>query len=340
MVSYNTRGRSTPRASRGYSIGSDSPFTPAATPQPTRRAGVGTRGVRVETADSEVYAPTNSSAQLLGLPAHYTLPPTTPSPFTGTLETSLDAILDFGLSHPGTQCVVNALLQTVSPKTNWPLLLRTVYLQPNTAQEGRILLEEILFLTTRTLFPEQIAENRSLTSRLYERKKQLAIRLILRYDMLREWKIDSSGHPMTVASLPPATTPAPSPEVDMSGLYLGSRRLLMPNIISTLIAALHGGWTTHAVRERMKHHVTDLDSYLLLSDEKVRRWSDQVLLGMTAQVVLQWQWLRQNNEILGEMEVMGYEELEGRADECEWIADDVKRKRGGPRDKDREDREE
>lgn len=338
---YNFRGRSAPRASRGYSNTSDSPFTPAATPQPTRRAGLGTRGVRASTVDSELYAPTSATTKVNDLPAHYTLPPTVPSPFSGTHETSLDAVLDFGVSHPGTQCVVNALLQTGSPKTNWPLLLRTVYLQPNTTQEGRVLLEEILFLTTRTLYPEQIAENRSLTSRLYERKKQLAIRLILRYDMLREWKIQNSGHPMTVASLSPPATPAPSADIDVSGLNIGSRRPLMPNIIPTLVAAPNGGWTTHAVRERMKHHVTGLDSYLLLSDEEVASWSDQVLLGITAQVVLQWQWLRQNNEILGGMEVMGYEELEGKADECEWIADDiVKRRRGKTRDNDDETVEE
>jgi hypothetical protein len=341
MAGYSTRPRKDLRESRGHSNASDSPFTPAATPQPTRRAGVGTCGVHAETVDSELYAASNATAKVSDLPAHYTLPPTLPSPFNGTHEGTLDAILDFGVSHPGTQCVVNALLQTVSPKTNWPLLLRTVYLQPNTPQEGRVLLEEILFFTTRTLYPEQIAGNRSLTSRLYERKKQLAIRLILRYDMLREWKMDASGqHPVTVASLPPPATPAPSADIDMSGLQLGTRRPLLPNIIPTLIAAPNGGFTTHAVRERMKHHVTNLDSYLLLSDEEVAGWSDQTLLGIMAQVVLQWQWLRQNNEILTEMEVLGYEELEGKADECEWIADDLKvmkKKRGKTRDRDKDE---
>ncbi|KAJ4371124.1 hypothetical protein N0V83_004340 [Neocucurbitaria cava] len=103
------------------------------------------------------------------------------------------------------------------------------------------------------------------------------------------------------------------------------RRPLMPNILSTLIAAPPGGFTTLAVRERMKHHITDLDDYLLLSDEKVGGWSDVVLVGMTSQIVLQWQWLRQNNEILGDMEVGGWEELEGKADECEWIAEEVRK---------------
>jgi hypothetical protein len=340
MAGYDTRRHTALCATRDHSMTSDSPFTPAATPQPTPRAGVGTRGVRAETIDSEITTATITPTQLRRLPAHYTLPPTVPSPFTGTLEASLDAILHFGLSHSGTQCVVNALLQTVSPKTIWPLLLRTVYLQPSTTQEGRILLEEILFFTTRTLLPEQIAENRSLTALMYERKKQLAIRLILRYDMMRGWKIDGAGKALTVASLSPPVGLAASADIDMAGLYLGSRRPLMPNIIPTLIAAPDGGFTTHAVRERMRHHVTDLDSYLLLTDEEVSRWSDQTLLGMTAQVVLQWQWLRQNNEILTEMEIMNWEDLDGKADECEWIADDIKsakKKRGAPKNKDEDE---
>jgi hypothetical protein len=343
MAAYNPNGRTTLHTSRGHSIISDSPFTPRATPQPTRRAGVATRGVRTETVDSELVGSVNSSVRAVTLPAHYKLRPTVPSPFVGTLEASLDAILNFGLSHARCQGVVNAMLEKVTPTTNWPLLLRGVYLGPNSMQKGRMLHEEILFLVTRTLLPEQIAESRSLMSRLYERKKQLAIRLILRYDMLREWKTDHLSHPITVASLPPPTTPAPSADIDISGLHLDQRRPLRSNIISTLVAAPLGGWTTHAVRERMKHHVTDLDSYLLLTDEYVAGWDDQILLSMTSQIILQWQWLRQNNEILIEMEIMGYEELEGRANENDWIVDDVKRRgraREGEKEKEREDDEE
>lgn len=85
----------------------------------------------------------------------------------------------------------------------------------------------------------------------------------------------------------------------------------------------------------MKHHITDLDNYLLLTDEMVARWSDAMLVGMTSQIVLQWQWLRRNNEVLLDMEVLGWEELEGRADECEWIADDVKKGGVGRKEKEK-----
>lgn len=196
-------------------------------------------------------------------------------------------------------------------------------------------LESLLILLTRTLLPEQIAENRELMARLYDKRKQLAIRLVLRYDMLREWKMDSSCHPIAIASLPPAVPPVPAPAPltnPGSTIPYPYYRPLLPNVWSTLIAAPAGGFTTHGVRERMKHHVTDLDSYLLLSDADVNGWSDQVLLGMLSQIILQWQWLRQNNAILEEMEKDDYEDLDGRAEECEWIADDVRRPEYGRRE--------
>jgi hypothetical protein len=312
----HARTQATPRA---ISITSDSPFSPHPTPPPApRRAGVTTRGPRATTIDSNSDTPAHVHAT--HVPSHYTLAPTVPSPFSGTLDASLDAIQDFGSLHAGTQGVVNSLLQPASSRADWPLILGAVYTD---AGAGRTALEEVLCLATRTLLPEQITENRSAMARLYDRKKQLAIRLTLRYDMLRTWKLDGAGHTMAIASLP-----APAPEVQVDPEPIGPRRAFMPSIISTLIVAPDGGWTTHAVRERMKHHVTDLDTYLLLSDEKISSWSDQTLLSMTAQVLVQWQWLRQNNDTLGEMELFGYEELEGRADECEWIADEIKKKTG------------
>lgn len=330
-----------PRArarSRAYSNISDSSFaTPRPPSQSRRRAGVATRGVRnirAETVESEFAASVSTPApgRVVNLPPHYTLPPTHPSPFAGTLEASLDAILDFGLSHNGCTGIVNALLEKVTPRTNWPLLLRDVYVRTG----GRGMLEEILFLVTRTLLPEQIAESRGLMARLYEVKKQLAIRLVLRYDMVQQWKMDGAWHAIGVASMEPPV--GAMGDIDMGQLNLGQRRPLRRNVIPTLIAAPEGGWTTHAVRERMKHHVTDLDGYLILSDEVVAGWSDQVLLVMASQIVLQWQWVRDNNEILTEMEIMGYEEFEGRADENDWIVDDVKRRsrateRGGKKEK-------
>ena len=201
-----------------------------------------------------------------------------------------------------------------------------MYLGGATQGTSRLLVEEVLFLTTRTLLPEQIAENRGLLARLYERRKQLAIKLVLRYDMLREWRVDGRGHAVTIGSVAPGTLAPPALiPVRAEGARDMGRRGLMVNVVATLVAAPEGGWTTHAVRERMRHHVTALDGYLVLSDEEVAGWSDETVLSMTGQVVLQWQWLRQNNEILGEMEIGNWEELEGRADECEWIADDVRR---------------
>ena len=52
----------------------------------------------------------------------------------------------------------------------------------------------------------------------------------------------------------------------------------MPNIWPTLIAAPQVGYPTLGVRDRMKHYITGLDKYLLLTDEEVRRWEDKVLV--------------------------------------------------------------
>ncbi|KAH7396971.1 hypothetical protein DE146DRAFT_61965 [Phaeosphaeria sp. MPI-PUGE-AT-0046c] len=338
MMSTNPRSRTTPH------IPTASPYTP--TPPP-RRAGISTRGVRVLDPNIPLATPTASPAPTrVTAAAHYTLAPTVPRPFAGTLDASLDAILAFGHEHAssnaGVQAVVDTLLRPVDSATNWPVLLRGVYLRA----KGREMLEEMMYLVTRTLVPEQVAENRDMMARLYERRKHLAIRMVWRYDMLGEWRGEG------VASVPPT--------VDGDGNVIGSgveyagetasrygdgdvemrdadahingnawkRRTLMPNIIPTLIAAPKGGWTTHAVRERMKHHPTALDAYMLLSDEAVSTWSDQNLLCMTAQIALQWQWLRKNNEIFAEMEVYGYEELDCKADECDWIVDDARKKRG------------
>lgn len=311
----NSRGRT---ASRAHSIISDSSFTPHTTPSVARRSGIATRGVRANTVDSEMQA-FEPSVQDTHLPNHYTVPPTVPSPFTGTLDASLDAILHFKTLHSELQGIANTLLRPVHPFTDWPGLLRSIYLHD---ANGRLMLEEVLCLVTRTLLPEQIAENRDYMARLYDRKKQLAIRLMLRYDMLREWKVNDAGHTMSVASLPP---PPVSERLGSDIEDAVKRRPLVPNIIPTLIGAPVGGWTTHAVRERMKHHITDLDTFLLFSDEKISSWTDQALLTMTSQAILQWQWLRQNNETLDEMEINGYEELDGKAEECEWIVDDIKR---------------
>jgi hypothetical protein len=202
-----------------------------------------------------------------------------------------------------------------------------------TQGEARNTVEELLFLLTRTLLPEQIAENRLIMGRLYDKKKHLAIRLILRYDMLREWKMEQGSHhrdrAIAVPSLSPSGEPAPPPVTVLNAKTFPHRRPQLPNIIPTLIAAPPGGFTAQPVRERMKHHVTDLDTYLLLTDEVVAKWSDKTLKCMTSQVAIMWQWLRQNNAMLDDMETYGWEELDGKADENEWIAEDIKRSGAG-----------
>lgn len=233
--------------------------------------------------------------------------------------------------------VKKELLNDVTTSTNWPALLDSTIGASSTLDRktSRLLLEEFLFLITRTLLPEQIAENRFAMSRLYDKKKQLAIRLVLRYDMLREWCLGDGPvgkRDISVASLPPPKPLSTDTTVNlvdspMKGFGIGGeepvykRRTLMPNIWPTLIAAPEGGFTTYGVRERMKHYVTPLDNYLLLSDKEVGQWGDKWLVVRASQIVLQWQWLRQKNETLDEMEHNGWEELEGRAEECEWIAE-------------------
>lgn len=305
------------------------------TPVPASRRS-GTRGLRAISVLSDA-SPRPFTAIQATLPAHYTLPPTAPSPFTGTINASLDAILIWGSRYANTQTIVDTLLREVNTSTNWPHLLRAMYLTSN-APPGRVryLLEELLFLVTRTLLPEQIAENRATMARLYDRKKHLAIRIVLRYDMLREWKIDAHhthnkeggvrDHAIAVASVAPdLNVAAPAPIAVKRANSFPHRRPLMPNIVPTLIAAPAGGFTTHGVRERMKHHVTDLDALLLLTDEKVAGCSDFVLVGLVSQIILQWQWLRQSNEILGDMEVGGWGDFDGKADNCEWVAEDARK---------------
>ncbi|RAR07987.1 hypothetical protein DDE83_006232 [Stemphylium lycopersici] len=324
------------------------PNTPAPTSPPATRRG---RGVRVASIASSTPLSTDTQSQATNpsvkaatkIPGYYKLAPTYPSPFSGTLEASLDAILAFSSLYSGitgVSALITSLLQDPKPDVYWGLLLsQLTFSAPAFA---RHITTELFFLATRTLLPEQITENRSLLARLYDRKKQLAIRLLLRYDMLREWKMESGSGPrdtpVTVASLPPPPPPpattshqppaAQTPVSPSSAAYEAKyphRRPLLPNILPTLIAAPPGGFTTHAVRERMRHHVTGLDDYLVLTDEDVEGWGEWLLRLKTSQVLLHWQWLRRNNAFLGDMEVSGWEELEARADECVWIADDVRR---------------
>jgi len=336
------RGRSFQRVDRAQSILSDSQAsfnTPRPTPPPPpTRSG---RGVRANSTVSDAPSlleqdtPGKSArkeAAAARLSAHYHFAPTVPNPFAGTLEASLDAIQAWGRVHSnlgtkGLHPLIDTLLRPVDSKTNWPALFSALEDRP--AGRFRYLCEELLFLVTRTLLPEGIVQNRALMARLYDRKKQLAMRLVLRYDMLREWKMEHGATnremPVAVASVPPMGMPAPDLVPVTFPAKFPHRRARLPNIIATVIAAPAGGYGTHGVIARMKHHVTALDDYLLLTDEEVAGLSGIALLERVWQVLLHWQWLRQNNEMLEEMEVHGWEELEGKADESEWIADDVKK---------------
>ena len=58
-----------------------------------------------------------------------------------------------------------------------------------------------------------------------------------------------------------------------------------------------------------------------MSDEEVEAWDARRLVLGAASAVIMWQWVREGTEMLGEMEVRGWGELEGRAEECAWVRD-------------------
>jgi len=289
------------------------------------------------------------------LPAYWALTPTVPCPFSGTLEASLDAILEWGRQWGGGKAgaevcnIVATLLGDVDPRTNWPVIIRGLFL--NAGREsaamqilygGRQLAEELLFLATRTLLPEQIVENRGALARVYDEKRHLAIRLVLRYDMLREVKVRGSSkdarlHAVVVNSVAPqeellVVGPSRAAQQQQSEPMSPNqsqrpsldRRPLLPNIWPTLILPpphlLAHGYLTHGYRERMRHHVTDLDPLLLYTDDEVHSWSEATLVARTATVLLMWQWMRKNNEVLADMEIGGWEDLDSKAEECVWVA--------------------
>ncbi|KAJ4359688.1 uncharacterized protein N0V89_000244 [Didymosphaeria variabile] len=262
----------------------------------------------------------------LHIPPHYLLPPTYPSPFKGTLEASLDALLEFGAKYTSSISIMDVLRKPVCTKTNWyNLLVATLNLEEKkVVGSSRLLLEEILFLATRTLLPEQIAQNRACMYKMYDSRKTTSMRMSLRYDMLREWTKRGNNHFIVVESRPPLRILGASVSQD-DELHPG-RKLLLPNVWATLIQAPPQGYHSHKVKEAMRHHVTGIDKWLMFEDEEVGGWSANVLFQMTMQVLLQWQWLRDNTERMEGMEVRNWEDLEGPANECEWVRDDKKAK--------------
>ena len=259
---------------------------------------------------------------VLNVPPEYQLAPTVPPPFARTLIASLDAILVFNSIYPQLHPLTNPLLQKVDRKTNWvEICYEVLEAHEDKPAQGRYLLVEFLFLITRTLLPEQVAENRKFMYRMYLSRRNLSTRVMLRYDMLRNWKKRSHAHPIIIESVLPHDPPV-RPILPLYNKERPHRRPLMQNILSTLIAARPDEpYCTKKMSDCMRHHVTDLDRYLLLTDEEVEEMGTIRLIMMLVEVVVQWQWIKENTELMEEMDVRMWEDMDGKADECEWVRD-------------------
>ncbi|KAF2659878.1 hypothetical protein K491DRAFT_120435 [Lophiostoma macrostomum CBS 122681] len=227
------------------------------------------------------------------------------------LAHSLESILKFGSRVlPGLQSFTNILLEPPDRSTNWGALINS-FLDVE-KERGRALLNGLLFLVTRILLPNQIAHNRELLTTLYHEKRLTNVRLSLRYDMLRAWKkpIDVPGNATSTPSeLPPADTPDFLPFV--ANIERPLRQGLIPDIIARLTTAPKDGYKTKTAEDKMKHHVTALDDMLLLRDEEVEGWPDLQFSVKLAGVIILWQQMRENNELLDDMRVHDWEALEG-----------------------------
>lgn len=280
---------------------------------PAHRTGArATRAISLALEPTDRVEPTPTN-----LPPHYSLAPIQPPPFAGTLDASLDAILDFSRTRPQLTLLTDLLLRKADTSTNWKELFDLVL---DKALNGRALLEDLLFLVTHTLLPAQVLENRRLMYDAYANVKNLSGRCVLRYDMLREWQRRNATS-FAVVEGRPAEEVNVSPLVGVRDQRYPDRRPLMQNIVPTLIAPPVGGYGTAKLKEAMKHHVTGLDKYLLLTDGEVVAWGRRRLVLMLAAVVLHWQWLRENTTLLADMDVGQWECLGGKADENAWVRD-------------------
>jgi hypothetical protein len=289
--------------------------TPGATPSATPSATPGA------TPERALEDQPDTAKEQAHIPEHYFLSPANPSPFEGTLDASLDAILEFGRYYPDAMAVMDVLRAPVSTSTDWKIILGTALRldEASLLPTARLLLEDIFFLVTRKLFPEQIAQNRKLMAQLYETKKSQSMRTSLRYDMLLEWFKRNNNHFFIVESrpLPVLRNPLLAP-TGYAQQYPG-RYPRMENVWASLIAGPPEGWRSHKKAETMKHHITGLDELLLFTDSEVQGWSSIKLFQKTLQVLLLWQWLRKNTEKMEDMDVDSWKELEGRAEESEWV---------------------
>lgn len=255
---------------------------------------------------------------------HYSFPPTEPSPFKGTLDASLEALLKFGIRYPNSMSILDSLRQYHSD-TDWKDMLVKVLGSGDKTKMGNgyLLLVELLFLMTRTLFPEQIAQNRACMRRMYIANTRLSVGMTLRYDMKFIVKApDQSNRTLyTVQSCRPEHTVGASVSAEYDQLHAG-RRPLLPNIWATLIAEPVELYETDLLRASMKHHISKMDKWLLFEDEEVAGWSSERLIWNLVQVLVQWQWLIKDTERMEKMEVGGWEELAVPMDQCEWVRDD------------------
>lgn len=82
------------------------------------------------------------------------------------------------------------------------------------------------------------------------------------------------------------------------------------------------GFVTKSVGEKLRHHITELDGYLLNGNEEVDKWGDSQLVVKLGSVVSVWLWIRKINEKFGDTEMHGWNELTDVVDN-KWFLDNV-----------------
>ncbi|KAH7135778.1 hypothetical protein B0J11DRAFT_169860 [Dendryphion nanum] len=114
--------------------------------------------------------------------AHYQLAPTVPSPFQPDLSKSLDVLIEFARNHADLVTLTTTMLKAPESSTNWPQLIIKLFTREDRCSDElkMYLLEELLFLVTRTLLPDAIAMNRGLMYELYMARPMARTGLMLR----------------------------------------------------------------------------------------------------------------------------------------------------------------
>ncbi|KAF2020999.1 hypothetical protein BU24DRAFT_469765 [Aaosphaeria arxii CBS 175.79] len=266
-----------------------------------------------------------------GLPNFYYLDPTVPSPYDVEPEESLECLLQFQRVFPKLIPITTVLLQAHTRKTNWAQVLNSFLdgQDPEISrEEKKSMVVELLLYITRVLLPFQIAVNRRLLAQLYAERKGTNLRLLLRYDMLREWKPKKHSGKSNLAALTywvesaePVNTYMNVADGSASGEDgMDSLPPLAMNVIPTLIAAPAGGWRIMSVRDKMRHNVTALDDILMLKREQLVRMGKMMFTVKFAETVLLWQELMTNNEMLEDFKAKDWEGL-GTGEANEWIKD-------------------